>query len=170
VKLPNGTELHSVRLQDREQGGVPQPRHCKLCLLEQKDAQADVLKAFKAVKDSKEKLEPLATALPTGMSKSKKEERKLQLSVGKQDLQKAKKETQIEITKAYELIRNYSVGEARTQWDTITQEIHNKDPWIDVNGRAHNGLCMRTWTSFMEYIELHKLTIFSVGTVEMQRY
>ena len=72
--------------------------------------------------------------------------------------------------KAYELICNYFVGEARTQWDKITLEMHSKDPWVSLNGESHSGLCRPTWASFMECMELHKLTIFAVDTTETQRY
>jgi len=90
-----------------------------------------------------------------------KEERKLQRSVATEELQTAREGAIAEITKAYELIWNYFVGEAGTQWDKITLEMHSKDPWFGLD---------RTWASFLDCIELHKLTIFAVDAVEMQRY
>ncbi len=72
--------------------------------------------------------------------------------------------------KAYELICNYFVGEAQTQWDKITLEMHSKDPWFGVDGESHLGPRRRTWSSFMVCIELHKLTIFAVDAAETQRY
>ena len=72
-----------------------------------------------------------------------------------EDLQKAREVAIAEITKAYELIRNYFVGKARTQWDKITLEMHSKDPWFGVDGESHSGPPMRTWSSFMDCIKLH---------------
>ena len=87
-----------------------------------------------------------------------------------EDLQKARDGAIMEITKAYELVCNYFVGETRTQWDKITLEMHSKDPWFGVNRESHSGPCRRTWSSIMDCIELHKLTIFAVDATEMQCY
>jgi len=121
-----------------------------------------ILQAFKVVKEATKKLEPLATALPP--------QQKLQLTTVTEDLQKAREVAIAEITKAYELIRNYFVGKAQTQWDKITLEMHSKDPWFGVDGESHLGPRRRTWSSFMVCIELHKLTIFAVDAAETQRY
>jgi hypothetical protein len=45
-------------------------------------------------------------------------------------------------------------------------EIHTKNPWIGVNGKANKGIRVRSWISFMDYIELHKLTIFLADAAE----
>jgi len=141
-----------------------------LHLLEQKGTKSDTLKAFKVVKEATKKHESLATALPSNETRPEKEERKLQLTTVTEDLQKARAVAIAEITKAYELICNYFVGKARTQWDKITLEMHSKDPWFGVDGESHSGPPMRTWSSFMDCIKLHKLTIFSVDAAETQRY
>jgi hypothetical protein len=141
-----------------------------LRLLDQKGTKIDILKAFKVVKEATKKLEPLATALPSDVTKSEKEEQKLQITTVKEDLQKAREVAIAEITKTYELICNYFVGEARTQWDKITLEMHSKDPWFGVDGESHLGPRRRTWSSFLDCIELHKLTIFAVDATETQRY
>jgi hypothetical protein len=49
-------------------------------------------------------------------------------------------------------------------------EMHTKNPWIGVNGKANKGICVRFWISFMDCIELHKLTIFPADEAEKQRY
>ena len=85
-------------------------------------------------------------------------------------MQKAREVANVEITKAYELIRNYFIGEARTQWDKIMLEMHSKDPRFGVDGESHSGPRRRIWSSFMDCIELHKLTIFAVDAAEMQHY
>ena len=45
-----------------------------------------------------------------------------------------------------------------------------KDPWVAVNMISHKGPLMKTWVSFLDCIELHKLTIFSCGAMELQHY
>ncbi len=48
--------------------------------------------------------------------------------------------------------------------------MHGKDPWVRVDRKSHKGPCMKTWASFLDCIELHKLTIFPCDTVELQCY
>jgi hypothetical protein len=75
-----------------------------------------------------------------------------------------------EIVKAYELICTYFIGKARTQWDKVVIEMHNKNPWVAVDGSLNKGPRERDWDSFLDCIELHKLTIFSCDAAELQRY
>ena len=72
-----------------------------------------------------------------------------------------------EIMKAYELMRTYFISEARTQLDKVAQEVHQKDPWVAVNGSLNQGSHKKTWESFLDCIEL---TIFSYDATELQRY
>ena len=92
------------------------------------------------------------------------------MSIVTEELQTARDGAIVEITKAYELVRNYFICKSQTQWDKITLEMHSKDPWISLNGEFHSGLHRWTWASFMDCMELHKLTIFAVDAAEMQRY
>ena len=48
--------------------------------------------------------------------------------------------------------------------------MHNKDPWVAVDGSLNQGPCKRDWDSFLDCIELHKLTIFSRDAAKLQRY
>ena len=48
--------------------------------------------------------------------------------------------------------------------------MHSKDPWFGLDGESHSGLHRRTWASFMDCIELQKLTIFAVNAAETQHY
>ncbi len=56
------------------------------------------------------------------------------------------------------------------QLDKIVHKMHSKNPWIGVNGQYHKGLCVQSWLSFQDFIELHKLTIFLADTTEKQRF
>ena len=48
--------------------------------------------------------------------------------------------------------------------------MHSKDPWFGLDGESHSGLRRRTWASFMDCIELQKLTIFAVNAAETLHY
>ncbi len=50
------------------------------------------------------------------------------------------------------------------------QEMHTKNPWIGVDGVSHKGICVRSWSTFLDCIDLNKLTIFLVDATEKQRY
>jgi hypothetical protein len=39
--------------------------------------------------------------------------------------------------KVYELFGCFVVGEVRTNWDRIVNEMHTKNPWVGVNGRSN---------------------------------
>ncbi len=56
------------------------------------------------------------------------------------------------------------------QWGRIVNEMHMKNPWIGVNGKPNKGICVKSWISFMDCIELHKLTVFPADAAENQRY
>ena len=89
-------------------------------LLEQKETEDDVAKAFKAVVSIKdEKLGPLLKRINMSKVSADKEALKLQIDSVKEEMQKARKEAQMESVKAYELIWVYFVGKARTQWDKV---------------------------------------------------
>jgi hypothetical protein len=49
-------------------------------------------------------------------------------------------------------------------------EIHTKNSWAGLNGRSNKGRCMRSWISFMDCIELHKLNVFPADTAEKRHY
>ncbi len=75
-----------------------------------------------------------------------------------------------EAQKAYELFHCFVVGGAQMQRDKIVHEMHSKDLWIGVNDSSQRGLCVRSWLSFQDCIELHKLTVFPADTAEKQHF
>ncbi len=87
------------------------------------------------------------------------------------EILKAKKVCAVAKTqKAFEIFRLFIVGDLQTQWDSIVHEMHTKDPWIGVNGSSNKGPRTCSWLSFLDCIELHKLTIFPVDAAEKKRY
>ena len=65
------------------------------------------------------------------------------------------------VASTYELLCNLLAGEPQSQWDRIVREMHECDSWAGVDGTRHNKKRPKTWTSFQECIELHKLTVFT---------
>jgi hypothetical protein len=74
------------------------------------------------------------------------------------------------ITESYEQLRNLLSSNAQSQWDRIYRKIHERDSWAAVNGQVTKVGHPRTWMSFLDCLELHKLTVFSADAAERQRF
>ncbi len=85
-------------------------------------------------------------------------------------LQEAQKAHDKAIAKSYKQLRNLLSCNAQSQWDCICREMHERDLWAAVNSQVTKGRRPRTWTSLLEYLELHKLTVFSADAAERQRF
>jgi hypothetical protein len=138
-------------------------------VLEQKGTAAEVKEAFAALVKVRKEMSPFFD-FPEDETAAKREARKKKLSDLNKSL-KAKKSFAVDqAQQAYKLFCCFVVGEAQTQWDRIVNEMHTKNPWVGVNGKSNKGICMKSWISFMDCIELHKLTIFPADTAEKQSY
>ncbi len=84
-----------------------------------------------------------------------------------QDDQKAHNEA---IAKTYKLLRNLLSSDTQTQWDRVCREAHKRDSWARVNGKVTKGRCPRTWAAFQDYLELHKLTVFTADAAKRQQF
>jgi hypothetical protein len=73
-------------------------------------------------------------------------------------LQEAQKAHNKAIAKSFEQLRNLLSGNAQSQWDCICHEMHERDSWAAVNGQVTKGRHLQMWTSFLDCLELHKLT------------
>ncbi len=85
-------------------------------------------------------------------------------------LQEAQKAHNKAITKSYEQLRNLLFGNAQSQRDCICCKMHKRDLWAAVNGQVTKGRCPRTWMSFLDLLELHKLMVFSADAAKRQRF
>ncbi len=85
-------------------------------------------------------------------------------------LQEAQKAHYKAITESYEQLRNLLSGNTQSQWDCVCREMHKRDSWAAVNGQVTEGRRPRTWMSFLDCLELHKLTVFSADAAERQRF
>jgi hypothetical protein len=118
-------------------------------LIQQKDLENSMEKVSVAASDIEEKVWPLYKKLNMFKSLEEKEKLKKKIETTEKDLEKAKKTTLTEILKAYELFRIHFIGKERTQWDKVVQEMHQKDPWVAVNGSLNKGPREKTWEFFL---------------------
>ena len=85
-------------------------------------------------------------------------------------LQEAQRAHNKAITKLYKQLRNLLSGDAQSLWDCVCREMHENDSWAAVNGKITKGRHPRTWMSFLNCLELHKLTVFSADAAKRQRF
>ncbi len=96
--------------------------------------------------------------------------RKVEIEQSQQMLQEAQKAHNKAITELYEQLRNLLSGDAQYQWDCLCCKMHERDSWAAVNGQVTKGRHPQTWMSFLDCLELHKLTVFSADAAKRQRY
>jgi hypothetical protein len=87
-----------------------------------------------------------------------------------QMLQEAQKAHDKAIAKSYKQLRNLLSGNTQSQWDCVCRKMHKRDLWAAVNGQVTKGRHPRTWMSFLDCLELHKLTVFSADAAKRQRF
>ncbi len=95
---------------------------------------------------------------------------KVEIEQTQQMPQEAQKAHDKAIAKTYKQLRNLLSGNAQSQWDCICREMHGHDLWAAVNNQVTKGRCPRMWTSFLDCLELHKLTVFSADTAKRQQF
>ncbi len=123
-----------------------------------------VVRWFEALKNLQEATELQDTVLMTVDVTA----RKVEIEQTQQMLQEAQKAHDKAIAKLYEQLRNLLSGNAQSQWDWVCREMHERDLWTAVNGQVTKGRRPRTWTSFLDCLELHKLTFFSADAAKRQ--
>jgi hypothetical protein len=64
---------------------------------------------------------------------------------------------------------NLLSGNAQSQWDRVCCKMHERDLWAAVNSQVTKGRRSQTWMSFLDCLELHKLTVFSADAAEQQQ-
>jgi hypothetical protein len=85
-------------------------------------------------------------------------------------LQEAQKAHDKAIAETYEQLRNLLSGDAHFQWDCVYHKMHEHDSWAAVKGQVTKGRHPRTWMSFQDCLELHKLTVFSADAAKRQGF
>jgi hypothetical protein len=140
-----------------------------LQLVEQKGTAAKVKEAFKALVAARKEMSPFFN-FPEDKTVAAKEARKKKLIELNESLKAKKTFAGKQAQKAYKLFRCFIAGKARMQWDRIVNKMHTKNPWIGVNGKSNKGIQVKSWISFKDCIELHKLTIVPADAAEKQHY
>jgi hypothetical protein len=86
-------------------------------------------------------------------------------------LQESQKAHDKAIAKAYyEQLRNLLYGDAQSQWDYVCRKMHECHLWAAVNGQVTKDRHPQLWTSFLDCLELQKLTVFSADAAKRQRF
>ncbi len=85
-------------------------------------------------------------------------------------LQEAQKAHDKAVAKSYEQLKNLLSGNAQFQWDCVCHKMNKRDWWAAVNGQVTKGRRLQTWMSFLDCLELHKLTVFSADAAEKQQF
>jgi hypothetical protein len=96
--------------------------------------------------------------------------RKVEIEQTQQMLQEAQKAHNKAIAKLYEQLRNLLSGNAQSQWDHVCCKMHERDSWAAINGQVTKGRHPRMWTSFLDCLKLHKLTVFGADAAVRQRF
>jgi hypothetical protein len=96
--------------------------------------------------------------------------RKVEIEQTQQMLQEAQKAHDKAVTKLYEQLRNLLSDDAQSQSDCVCREMHEHDSWAAVNSQVTKGRHLRTWMSFLDCLELFKLTVFSADIAEKQQF
>ncbi len=85
-----------------------------------------------------------------------------------QMLQESQKAHNKVIAETYKQLRNLLSSDAQSQWDRVCRKMHKQDLWAAVNSQVTKGWHPQMWMSFLDCLELHKLTVFSADTAERQ--
>ncbi len=85
-------------------------------------------------------------------------------------LQEAQKAHDKAIAKSYEQLRNLLSGNTQSQWNCFCREMHKRDSWAAVNGKITKGRRPQMWMSFLDCLELHKLTVFSADAAKRRQF
>ncbi len=85
-----------------------------------------------------------------------------------QMLQETQKAHDKAIAESYEQLRNLLSGDAQFQWDQVCCKMHKRELLAAVNGQVTKGRHPQMWTSFLDCLELHKLTVSSADAAKRQ--
>jgi hypothetical protein len=171
VKLPNASHL-SILIYSRG-NNEEYLAHvvAVLCIIEQKGLPKKCRVLAKAVVRRSEALKNLQEAAgsrDTILTSVDVQARKVEIEQMVQMLQESQKAHDKAIAKTYEQLRNLLSGNAQSQWDRVCRKMHEHDSWAAVNGQVTKGRHPRTWMSFLDCLELHKLAVFSADAAERQ--
>jgi len=174
VRLPNGTTVSVKAFFSGNNEDYILHWAAIFRLFDQKGLKLDVEVRAKAARDQMGVLEDIHKSLggstAAGKKKTTTDADKLEHEGTKKLVSEAKAEFLKAVQKPFDLIRQLLIGEARTQWDKIVKEMFDRDTWVGVNRKTHDGPHVRTWKSLSDFIELHKLTVLPADAAEKQHF
>ncbi len=95
---------------------------------------------------------------------------KVEIEQTQQMLQEAQKAHDKAIAKTYKQLRNLLSSDAQSQWDCSCREMHKCDLWAAVNGQVTKGRHPQMLMSFLDCLELCKLTVFNTDATKRQQF
>ncbi len=94
--------------------------------------------------------------------------RKVEIEQTQQMLQEAQKAHNKAIAETHKQLRSLLSSDMWSQCDCACHEMHKGDSWATVNGQVTKGRHLQMWMSFLDSLELHKLTVFSADAAKRQ--
>ena len=173
LKLPDGTVFSMTIFAQGNPEEYLQHVIAVLRLINQKGLDTKCRSTGQELERTSKVLEALKRDLkgPNGpSSKEDQEAQREELKQTQEMLELAQKEHEKAIAQVYEFLRNLLSGDPQAQWDRICREMHERDSWAALNGAKHEGKRPRTWASFKDCLELHKLTVFTIDAAERQKF
>jgi hypothetical protein len=121
--------------------------HNFIQMLERKKIKDDLLKFAKAVVSPRALVRKLKTTFP-GEKPADKTIWLEQLESAIRKLAEAEVCEKAKVATVYDLFCNTLKEDPELQWDRIVKDMHTKDPWEDLKGIKHGGICRRLSKSF----------------------
>ncbi len=173
VKLPNASHISVPIFSHGNNEEYLEHVIAVLCIIEQKGlpkkcrvfakAVAKQSEALKSFQEAAESQDTVSTSIDVTACK-------VEIEQTTQMLQEAQKAHDKAVAKSYEQLRNLLSSDAQSQLDCVCCEMHERDSWAAVNGQVTKGRRPRMWMSFLDCLELHKLTVFSADAAEKQQF
>ncbi len=128
TRLADGTNYQMVPFRSGTNEDYVSHLIVMIRLVEQLDLEKSIEAAFQALREVEDKIGPLNKKINMCKNQQEKEALRKLLKQAEKLVEQNRKTALKEIVKAYELICTYFIGKARTQWDKVIIEMHNKDP------------------------------------------
>jgi hypothetical protein len=173
VKLPDDSHINMHIYSHRNNEEYLTHIVAVLCIIKQRGLDSRCRKLEKAVLRQSKMLKNLLEAAgsqDTVLTTVDVTARKVEIEQTQQLLQDFQKAHDKAITKVYEQLQNLLSGNPQAQWDHVCCKMHKRDSGAGVNGQVTEGRHPRTWMSFQDCLELHKLTVFSADAAKRHRF
>ena len=138
--------------------------------IRQKGLQAALEKASKDKEECTKKLTKANEALANYKGRDENPPEKKAVEKAQEAVAREEETCQSLITQVFQLYSNLLTEEARRPWTKILGEQIDVTPWTDLFGVEHAEEQKRSWTSFMDCVTFHLLTVFRSDAAETQRF